>query len=243
MNLCMKWIKYISFLVLFSGFNSGDGLQKKQIVSDDFTIDFFVNPNYQLKKAKTTVSYTWYKSGALFTTQGEVGGEILNGVYTKRYLSGQLAEKGIYCKGVKHGVWKTWHANGKLQGITSWKKGVKKGRYAIFDQKGMPQLRGNYKHNKKTGTWEGYTSKDTTFTYYKKGVINVKKTAREKEKLEKLKESKQPTQLKFKDRFNNFFKQLFQSKKKKKTDLKKGKKHKKNKKSTKKKSNKDKKSQ
>lgn len=237
MSLCVKWVKYISFLVLFSGFNSGDGLQKKQIVTDHFTIDFYVTPHYDLKKAKTEVSYTWYKSGELFTTQGEVGGAILNGVYTKRYLSGQLAEKGTYCEGVKHGVWKTWHANGKLQGLISWKKGKKKGEYGIFDKKGMPQLKGSYKHDKKIGTWENYSSKDTTFTYYKKGEINIKKTIREKEKSENLKKSSSPSTLKLKDRFNKFFKQLFSPQKKKKTSTKK------NKNNQKKKSNKEKKSQ
>lgn len=227
-----KVISFLGISLLFNGGKEKNISQKRQVITEEYTIDFYVADNDEkLKKFKKNSSYTWYKSGKVFTTQGEVGGEVLDGSYSKRYKDNQLAEKGLFKKGLREGEWKTWYVNGKLQTTTKWKKGVRQGKYAAFNELGKLQLRGEYCKNKKNSEWIDFVKKDTI--YFKDGVLNEDKIERKKKKAEAVKARKK---LKFKERIRLFFDKLFKLDKPKKNTQKKSSKPNKKKVKTKKKS-------
>lgn len=82
---------------------------KKRITDTEFRYEF-----YTTKKevsAKQDRLYYWFKGGAIHSSEYGVSGELLDGEFEKFYLNNQLAEKGEFKKGLKEGLWKTWHCN------------------------------------------------------------------------------------------------------------------------------------
>ncbi len=227
-----SYIKQLMFLTgFFCLFLQSFANQKRQIVTDEFTLEFFINTEFKEKKTKTTKTYTWYKSGEIYKTEGAIGGIVLDGSFIKRYTDNQLAQKGIYKNGLKHGIWKTWYPNGKLQTSTAWKNGVKKGGYKAYSELGKPQVLGEYRNDKKQGKWIYLQEKDTTF--FKKGKRNDEKIERLKER-EAKKELRKDLSLK--ERTSVFFKKISQ-KGKQLTKKKKSRKKSRTKNTTKKKNN------
>ncbi len=155
---------------------------RRQIITDSYNYNFYVSFK-PYKKCNSNKVYTWFKSGDLHTSLGEYDGALLDGIYTKSYVSNNLAEKGSYKSGLKEGVWTEWYEGGKQKTISNWKKGILVGEVKSFSETGKLLLKGKYVKGKKQGTWVDFVKKDTLF--YKKGVkrLSKKESLNKKDKL------------------------------------------------------------
>lgn len=197
-----RYMLFLCLLTCFSFSNTSKNLQRKVISDSEFDYSFHVSINEQ-PKLKYSKFYFWYKSGEIHSSQGDSSGDLLHGEYTKSYKSNNLAELGVFNKGLKNKIWKKWYKNGQLYEIANWKNGIKIGKYLQFSEEGDILIQGNYKDNNKHGVWVNQATNDTL--YFKKGV--------------KIGKPKKYTKKPFVKRLKSFFKNLF--KKKEKNNLKK----------------------
>lgn len=167
----MKFYIFPITLILLS-FNTLNDLQKKIVTDDNFTYEFFVDTD-NLKNHSTKKEYFWYRNGAIISSFGQTNGDVLDGIYIKKYVSHQLATQGSFSKGLKNNTWMHWFENGQIKELIEWNHGYKSGKYESYNNKGAIELKGHYSNNKKSGKWISYISKDTL--YYKKGNIVTKK--------------------------------------------------------------------
>lgn len=155
----------------------------KRISDKNFRYEFYttskkINPS----KSKT---YFWFKGGQIHEAEYGVAGEVLNGHFKKYFHSNQLAEQGVFKKGLKIGLWKSWHENGKIETTQIWKYGRKTGVFVKYNNSGEIIEKGNYKRSLKDGLWIDMIKKDSLT--YKKGEIFLKKKKITKEEKEKIK--------------------------------------------------------
>lgn len=163
--------RFLYILIAFLLVSFSDPYTIKRISDVNFRYEFYttetkVNP----KESKT---YYWFKGGLIHYSQAGITGQLLNDKFIKMYHSNQLAEQGEFKKGLKVGLWKTWHPNGKIQTIQYWDNGLKSGNYYCYDDKGDIIIKGNYRRNVMNGKWIDYIKKDTL--KYSRGVVVVKK--------------------------------------------------------------------
>jgi hypothetical protein len=163
------------FLVSFS-----DPYSTKRISDQDFRYEFYVTDKTITPKVNKV--YYWFKGGAIHSSQGDFGGDLLNELFLKTYHSNQIAEKGKFKNGLKIGVWKTWYPNGSIESTQKWVKGLRTGMYKKYDKNGLIEESGCYKNDKKQGEWYDFIKKDTI--NYENGEPALKKQKRSK--LEKL---------------------------------------------------------
>lgn len=78
---------------------------KKRLTDKQFKYEFFTTT--KKVRAKSNITYYWFKGGAIHNSQEGIAGELLDDQFDKFYLSNQLAEKGKFKKGKKVGVWRT----------------------------------------------------------------------------------------------------------------------------------------
>lgn len=95
--------------------------------------DFNPKSKNKYDKSKT---YYWYKSQNVMSTQGGSSGLLLDGIYERFYSNKQLAVKGFYKKGLKHGAWTYWNEQGRLMKEEQWRKGKPKNTTLVYDKKG-----------------------------------------------------------------------------------------------------------
>lgn len=198
-------ILFFSFFILSSFTSSTDPILKKRITDKEFKYEFFVTP--KKPEIKSDRVYYWFKGGAIHTSEYGISGELLNDDFEKFYLSNQLAEKGQFKKGLKIGVWKTWHPNGVLETSIYYNEGLKKGTFYKYTDKGVLLEKGRYRSNKKQGKWINYNSNDTLV--YKNDKIVIPKNKKSKKETE---ENASPEQKK-----PGFFKKMFTKTKKNET--------------------------
>lgn len=163
--------RFLYILLVFLLVSFSDPYTIKRISDVNFRYEFYTTENkVNPKKSKT---YYWFKGGLIHHSQAGITGDLLNDKFIKMYHSNQLAEQGEFKKGLKVGLWKTWHPNGKIQTIQYWDNGLKSGNYYCYDDKGDMIIKGNYRHDVINGKWIDYVKKDTVV--YRKGVVVVKK--------------------------------------------------------------------
>ncbi len=95
--------------------------------------------------ADANLTYYWYAMETIHKTKGGFDGDLLHGVYTSYYLSGDLKEKGMFSGGLKVGEWKEWYPNGELKSITNWRKGQLWGAHTTYTENGVIKSHVNYK--------------------------------------------------------------------------------------------------
>jgi hypothetical protein len=117
---------------------SKDLYLKRSVRQDNQTYQFKVMENtadngivYNQKKF-----YYWFKSQAVVCTQGASSGLLLHGLFESFYDNNQLSSRGVFHKGVKHGVWTYWNLNGIIIRTELWDYGVKRGDEKRYDDKG-----------------------------------------------------------------------------------------------------------
>jgi hypothetical protein len=86
---------------------------------------------------KNNLQYHWYLSDKFGSNYGGYNGYLLNGIYKKVDLKGNLLEQGIFSYGLKDGVWKYWYPNGDLKRVEMWGKGILSSKLSEFDKNGV----------------------------------------------------------------------------------------------------------
>lgn len=161
------------FLTLFSfvGFSQKFEIENKfHIKQNDRSIVFRVLDvdDSQLKKYNSEKYYYWFKSQKVLNTQGGSSGSLLHGDYESFYKNNQLAEKGLFKKGLKDGTWKSWNQNGILIHQENWSKGTQIGKQLYYNQDGLIQKTIIYKSNQTQ-----IIARDTTILKTKKTVLTT----------------------------------------------------------------------
>jgi len=64
------------------------------------------------------------------------GREVFNGLFEERFSSNVLRIQGMYSKGKKTGLWKTWNDQGLLLSSESWLSGLPKGEHQLWHSNG-----------------------------------------------------------------------------------------------------------
>lgn len=146
---------------------------KKRVVKKENSREVFTI-SHKTPNPKSNKPYYWFKNGNIHMSTGNYEGFLINDVYAKFNIQSGLLEKGAFKKGLKTGVWTTWHNNGHRATVTRYKKGIKSGRYVVYDTLGVALVSGKFKKNVKHGTWINVVKKDTL--NYKEGVLTIKDT-------------------------------------------------------------------
>ncbi|MEX1192866.1 MAG: hypothetical protein WED10_05260 [Brumimicrobium sp.] len=107
-----------------------------------FQVEEF-NPDKK-NKYKKDLNYFWYKSQNVMSTQGGSSGLLLHGIYEKFYNNKQLAIKGNFKKGLKHGKWTYWNDQGRMIKEEFWRKGKPKKSAVNYSVKGEVKKEKNY---------------------------------------------------------------------------------------------------
>ncbi len=143
---------------------------KFHIKQDGKSITFRVldTDDSQLKRYHPDKNYYWFKSQKVLVTQGGSSGSLLDGYYESFYKNNQLAEKGLFKKGLKEGVWMFWDPNGILIHQEKWSKGTQKGKQLYYSSKGIVEKTVIYKGNQTQ-----IVSRDTTILKTKKVILTT----------------------------------------------------------------------
>jgi antitoxin component YwqK of YwqJK toxin-antitoxin module len=109
---------------LYAQKQSDYGFDKVRIVKADKIIQAEIIPVDNAPGAKADRVYYWYDNNNIHISQGGFSGKLLNGLYESYYLDHNLKEQGIFKRGLKDGMWKTWNDDGSINQVTNWKDGV-----------------------------------------------------------------------------------------------------------------------
>lgn len=127
--------------------------------------------------------YTWYGANRLHNTRGAVGGNVLEGEYSRFNKGKALLERGEYRKGKKEGRWVQWYGNGSLMHKDHWKNGVRDGKFESFYPDGSVYREGRFRDGKLQGTIIRYDTQGLkTKQRYKQGVLKERKPKKITEK-------------------------------------------------------------
>lgn len=160
-------------LNIFVGFSQKFEIENKfHIKQDNKSITFRVldTDESQLKKYNSKKNYYWFKSQRILITQGGSSGSLLNGEYESFYKNNQLAEKGLFKKGLKHGAWRFWGTNGILIHQENWSNGIQIGKQLYYSDLGILEKTILYKSNQVQ-----IIARDTTIVKTKKTVLTTVK--------------------------------------------------------------------
>lgn len=114
----------------------------------------FTSEGKYLNRKKTGV---WeYKKGKRLLTREEYAEDKLNGISSKYYASGEVAETKSWKAGVLSGEWKVFYDNGKLKFETFFREGKLEGPLKTYDYEGKLSSEGEYHNNLKEGVWLYY---------------------------------------------------------------------------------------
>ncbi len=121
---------------------SKDLYLKRSVRQDNQTYQFKVMENtadngivYNQKKF-----YYWFKSQVVVCTQGASAGQLLHGLFESFYDNKQLSSRGVFHKGVKHGMWTYWNLDGIIIRTELWDYGVKRGDEKRLVKKNLVSL-------------------------------------------------------------------------------------------------------
>lgn len=161
---------YLILALLLVSFS--DPYTIKRISDLNFRYEFYTTEKKVNPKENKT--YYWFKGGLIHNSQAGIAGDLLDDTFVKMYHSNQLAEKGKFKKGLKTGIWKSWHPNGRIQTTQHWRNGMKIGLFYHYDENGTIAEKGYYRRDKKQGNWIDYVKKDT-LTYRNGALVDPKK--------------------------------------------------------------------
>lgn len=142
------------FMVLCSTVVFGQEPEARRHFKDDSTrAEFYILLESKRIRYRKAHTYYWFHAQKLHCTQEGAAGKLLHGPFTRFYHEGQLAEKGDFRYGLKHGNWKFWYPSGILASEYHYKKGMLHGSYTLFDSSGevldYGKFRRGVKHSKK----------------------------------------------------------------------------------------------
>jgi len=150
----MKYAVIILGLLAASYANAQNHLEdfslKRSLKQDGLHLHFKVldADKKGVRHHKSSKTYYWTKAQHVRATQGASSGQLLHGQFEAFYRDKQLAQKGNYRKGLKHGTWSFWNPNGTFQRIENWHNGILAGKQQFFDDNGN-QIRSEFIHGKR----------------------------------------------------------------------------------------------
>jgi len=100
------------------------GFDKVRIIEADRIIQAEIKPVDSDPGIKADRFYYWYDDNTIHASQGGFSGKLLNGLYVAYYLNHNLKEQGVFKKGLKDGIWKSWNEDGALGQVANWKNGM-----------------------------------------------------------------------------------------------------------------------
>jgi antitoxin component YwqK of YwqJK toxin-antitoxin module len=107
------------------GQSTGDyQISKLKIVDSVQEIETSVISLSWMPNAKDDRYYYWCRNNVIHSTQGGIGGPLLDGHYIAFYPDKNLKEEGFFKKGLKDGEWKTWDRKGALTSSVDWDNGL-----------------------------------------------------------------------------------------------------------------------
>lgn len=95
--------------------------------------------------------YYWFLSNGIHSTNGGVGGKLLQGTYTSYYADMSLKESGKMQLGQKTGKWTSWYQNGTIQSRVHLKNGLIHGKCITYDEDIRNCVQSNYHLGKLKG--------------------------------------------------------------------------------------------
>ncbi|XOV67591.1 MAG: toxin-antitoxin system YwqK family antitoxin [Fluviicola sp.] len=138
----MKYAVLVLGLLATLRVNAQDHLKdftlKRSLKQDGLHLQFMVldADKKGVKHHKPNKFYYWTKAQHVRATQGASSGLLLHGLLEAFYPDKQLAKKGKYHKGLKHGTWRYWNSNGTFQRVENWRQGTRIGKQQYFDENG-----------------------------------------------------------------------------------------------------------
>lgn len=138
----MKYAVLILGLLAASYANAQDHLKdfslKRSLKQDGLHLQFMVldTDRKGIRHYNPSKFYYWTKAQHVRATQGASSGLLLHGLFEAFYPDKQLAKKGKYTKGLKHGEWNYWNADGTFRRIENWRHGNLSGKQEFFDDNG-----------------------------------------------------------------------------------------------------------
>lgn len=189
LTACMPEIREMDyFLCQPVTINEGSVLIRASVLEEEKTI-----------RPDNSKTYYWFRSGHIRTTQGGIGGKVLNGSYTAFYKDKNIKEKGEFSMGLKDGEWKSWYPDGTLQTVYNWKDGLLSGRFVEYNESGGIRKSGKYKRGKLRGKVEvHHADGKKEVIKYRNGEKKIRKKPEKKPPKEKV--TKSPPEAKKKEK-------------------------------------------
>lgn len=122
-------------------------------------------------KTRKRIFYYWFKSGHIHKTEGSYDGKLLHGKYQATDMKKRLVEEGSFHKGVKTGLWRTWHENGHLRTVMKPRLFSRGFYYKEYDSTGSILKFGYIHNNLFTGSSLELAGDTTRHVKYKNGVL------------------------------------------------------------------------
>lgn len=146
----------LMFIVLVLGLNAQIRThyihKNLRIHTDTCVIDMVIIEEEVDIKTNPILDYYWYKNRKIFSNQGGIAGNVMDGTYKCFSKTDQLLELGEFKMGLKNKSWKKWDANGKLLQQQEFKKGRLHGESIVYKCDGSK-----------------------TIVFYKNGVVSEKR--------------------------------------------------------------------
>jgi antitoxin component YwqK of YwqJK toxin-antitoxin module len=153
-SLLILWMIVFSFSIFAFNRKDINTSHKTVIVNTDtsqIVADVFTSNEFNPKKLRNTLEYSWYYKNKIKCTTGNYTGYLLDGSFICYDLKGNMLVKGTYKNGLKNGNWFHWTKSGKLRSIQSFKMGLLDGITQLFDSLGTLKSSIEYKSGIKTG--------------------------------------------------------------------------------------------
>lgn len=104
--------------------------------------------------------------------RGPLGEELMHGLWTEFYASGQKKAEGNYIDGARDGLWMGWFEDKQVQSRSMYKAGTEIGQWEEFHPDGKPAMTGSWVEGKKDGDWREWyrDGRPASVTRYKLGI-------------------------------------------------------------------------
>ncbi|HAM97190.1 MAG TPA: hypothetical protein DCQ26_01130 [Marinilabiliales bacterium] len=180
----IKTVPFLAFLLLVNLSNTfGQWMHENftkrnlKIHTDTSVLVFEIIEETLEIKPSVDLTYFWYLNRKILSNKGGIGGQLLDGSFTRYNRQDYLMEQGSFKKGLKWGEWKYWDEMGNLIRIEPYKNGLLDGKVTIYEKEGEIKTL-TYRKGKLTRNTKDAENKssDSTIRKEPKSTVNVSAT-------------------------------------------------------------------